>query len=549
MTGWLVRYPRVAPLIVFVLTMLLTGYSVYEIERSEQKRSEVEASMKATELAVAIERRVIANIAFLRAGAALFETLGDVPKPLFKRFVSELRLDENYRGGSGIGWSIAFMPDQAASIEARGRALGVDDYRLWPPPQEALLRRHAILYLEPQTPENLQAMGFNMYSEAVRRKAMDSALRTAKPTVSGIVTLVQDGESSGGPGFLIFMPVYTEDASNLSPAMRSSKLRGFVYSPFRAKQFIDSALLLLPRLGLHFHVYDSQKTEANLLYSTASDVPGSEDSIERPINIAGRTWILSTRPALRGAWSSRGQGTMLAGLAVAILLLLLTRLVISRAEEDRRAFAIQAEQVAIRSTLTRELNHRVKNTLANVISIISLTKRGATDIDNYAEALTGRVRAISATHDILTNSQWAATPLRAVIDAEMAPYFAFEDSRLDITGPDVVLAPNDALSLGLAIHELATNAAKYGALSVPNGRVSITWAREALDKVKIIWQETQGPKVTKPQKSGFGTNLIEKIISYELNSKVALDFLDEGVRCEIIISVRKQSGFTLSQNR
>ena len=266
-------------------------------------------------------------------------------------------------------------------------------------------------------------------------------------------------------------------------------------------------------------------------------------------NIAGRTWILSTRPALLGAWSSRGQGTMLAGLAVAVLLLLLTRLVILRAEEDRRAFAIQAEQVAIRSTLTRELNHRVKNTLANVISIISLTKRGAADIDSYVEALTGRVRAISATHDILTNSQWAATPLRAVINAEMAPYFAFEDSRLDIAGPEVVLAPNDALSLGLAIHELATNATKYGALSVPDGKVSITWTREDLEKVKIIWQETQGPEVAKPQKSGFGTNLIEKIISYELNSKVALDFLDEGVRCEIIVPVRTQNGFTLSQNR
>lgn len=133
-----------------------------------------------------------------------------------------------------------------------------------------------------------------------------------------------------------------------------------------------------------------------------------------------------------------------------------------QALEDETSLRWFEEQASIRNSLTRELNHRVKNTLASVLSIIALTRRRATNLGEFAHGLDGRIRALSATHDLLTRSDWGTTPVRAVVEAELLPYADASDHEVDIAGPDVELAPNDALSLGLAMHELATNAAKYG---------------------------------------------------------------------------------------
>src|SRR5690606_5977956 len=117
-----------------------------------------------------------------------------------------------------------------------------------------------------------------------------------------------------------------------------------------------------------------------------------------------------------------------------------------------------------------------------VLSIIALTRRRATNLHEFADGLDGRIRALSATHDLLTQSDWGTTPIRSVVQAELLPYAQDGDHRIDLQGPDIELAPNDALSLGLATHELATNAAKYGALSKPGGTVSVHWRliKEAL---------------------------------------------------------------------
>ena len=157
--------------------------------------------------------------------------------------------------------------------------------------------------------------------------------------------------------------------------------------------------------------------------------------------------------------------TLLFGLLVAGLLMVVARLLTQQAIEDQTSLDWFAEQNSIRNSLTRELNHRVKNTLANVLSIVSLTRRRATSLDDFADGLDGRIRALSATHDLLTQSDWGthADPRGGRCRARALR--AGRRGALVMAGPDVELAPNDALSLGLAIHELATNAAKYGALS------------------------------------------------------------------------------------
>ena len=219
--------------------------------------------------------------------------------------------------------------------------------------------------------------------------------------------------------------------------------------------------------------------------------------------------------------------------------------------EDRIALAWFEQQSSIRNSLTRELNHRVKNTLANVLSIIALTRRRASNLDDFATSLEGRIRALSATHDLLTQSEWGTTPVRMVLEAELAPYAQGAEAHVAMDGPDVELAPNDALSLGLAIHELATNAAKYGALSTPEGRVHVRWELLGEDRARIAWHERGGPELDPEarRKRGFGTDLIEKIVAHELRNPVELVFEREGVRCSLVIPVRRRGDFEIREGR
>ena len=220
-----------------------------------------------------------------------------------------------------------------------------------------------------------------------------------------------------------------------------------------------------------------------------------------------------------------------------------------RAAEDRKVLEWLTQQNAIRLSLTRELNHRVKNTLANVLSIVSLTRRRSRSIDDFAEGLTGRIRALSATHDLLSQRDWSDALLSEVVTSELAPYLDPTDSHADLEGPDVALAPNDALSLGLALHELATNAAKYGALSTPNGRVSIKWRLTGEDVCEVEWKESGGPPVKAPERRGFGLDLIEKIVSHELKAAVEMDFAPDGVHCRLKVPVRDPGTFAIRQGR
>jgi len=184
--------------------------------------------------------------------------------------------------------------------------------------------------------------------------------------------------------------------------------------------------------------------------------------------------------------------------------------------------------------------------------LLSLTRRRANGLDEFADSLEGRIRALSATHDLLTRTDWGTTPIRAVIEAELQHFRIALGDAILLDGPELELAPNDALSFGLAVHELATNAPKYGALSVAGGQVTIRWrmAEEPAgptDWAEVEWQETGGPPVAQVRRRGFGTELIEKIVAHELRRPVALEFHPEGVRCVLRVPVRRPADFRIRE--
>jgi PAS domain S-box-containing protein len=188
--------------------------------------------------------------------------------------------------------------------------------------------------------------------------------------------------------------------------------------------------------------------------------------------------------------------------------------------------------------LIDELNHRVKNTLATVQSLVSQTARGAPTPEAFRESFEGRLIALSKAHDQLTRHHWESAELREILSASVAPYVGAGPERIVMRGEDIVLRPRAVLTLAMAFHELTTNAAKYGALSLPGGRIEIRWQVAGGDErqmLRIDWVEQNGPVVPEPQRRGFGSKLIEGSIAAELGGSARLAFERSGVRCEIVI--------------
>ena len=193
-----------------------------------------------------------------------------------------------------------------------------------------------------------------------------------------------------------------------------------------------------------------------------------------------------------------------------------------RAEERQRA-------------LVAELDHRVKNALATVSAVISQTRQGSRSVAEFADALEGRIRSMATTQELLSSAQWQGLSLRSLVQRELAPFATYNNTTVD--GPAVLLRAEAGQAMAMVLHELATNAAKYGAYSTKNGRVSVRWDRRLNGRsssyLVFDWQEIGGPPVVAPEKSSYGTSTIRDLISYEFGGTVNLVFAPEGVRCRL----------------
>jgi PAS domain S-box-containing protein len=186
-----------------------------------------------------------------------------------------------------------------------------------------------------------------------------------------------------------------------------------------------------------------------------------------------------------------------------------------------------------------ELNHRVKNTLATVISISAQSKKTATSVDAFHQAFQERLAALSTVHNLLNETFWTGVGLRGLAERVLAPH-ATKD-RVVIGGEDVRLGPIAAVTLGMALYELASNAEKYGALSTPSGQVRVTWRPGAPGRLNLDWEELGGPPVQPPSRRGFGSQLIERILAGELRGEVRLEFPPQGARCTMDMALDRVS--------
>jgi PAS domain S-box-containing protein len=182
--------------------------------------------------------------------------------------------------------------------------------------------------------------------------------------------------------------------------------------------------------------------------------------------------------------------------------------------------------------LAREAEHRTKNILSTVLATVRLSRSDTSD--DLKQLIEGRINALAKVHGLFVQSRWAGAELRTLAIQELSPFCSQTEGRVRIDGPPLMLEPNRAQAIAISLHELATNAAKYGSLSAPDGRVEIVWSRTADGRLSLRWIEAGGPTVTSPTHRGFGTRIMENIIG-QLRGEVRFDWRDQGFACEIAL--------------
>jgi two-component system, chemotaxis family, CheB/CheR fusion protein len=190
------------------------------------------------------------------------------------------------------------------------------------------------------------------------------------------------------------------------------------------------------------------------------------------------------------------------------------------------------DQIAL---LAREAEHRTKNLLALAQATVHLT-HGETP-DEVKAAIDGRLQALARAHALLGESRWAGADLRAMVREELSPYIGNGDAQAEIVGPSLMLDPDGAQAIALAVHELTTNAVKYGALSRPQGRVRIEWQLRVGNRLIVSWTEKGGPPVSPPRRQGFGTRVMERMICGRCSGELDFDWREDGIVCQITLPV------------
>jgi two-component sensor histidine kinase len=217
--------------------------------------------------------------------------------------------------------------------------------------------------------------------------------------------------------------------------------------------------------------------------------------------------------------------------------------VVERNTTERR----QAERR--QQLLLAELNHRVKNTLASVLSIEASTRQSSDTLDSFGRSFEGRVQSLASAHELLAENIWAGIDLRQLLVEELKPYHEGKDPPV-FSGGEVFLPPRAALVLAMVFHELSTNAAKFGALSGPGGSIKVGWRivkASGAGLLRLAWSERGGPRTEKPASEGFGLSFVKRSIAYELHGTAEMLFKPGGLQCRIevpMIELRRDPELT-----
>ncbi|MBX9761253.1 MAG: CHASE domain-containing protein [Beijerinckiaceae bacterium] len=533
----LLSRPAPAAILVIAVGVAATLFAWRVIEGRETRIVAERFENVATQLIAGIQQNQGVHDQALRAGAALLSVTGQIEIGQWRSIYDNLRVADRLPGVQGYGFAEAVTPATRAEHVARIRAQGFPHYAIQPAGDRDFYT--PVTFVEPFDMRNQRAHGFDMFSDPERRKAMLRSAETGATAATGRVRLMQETDQDVQAGFLLYVPVYRTASSEGAGRDPFPGLMGFVYSPVRVSDFLNSIMRSFgPDVGrqMAVEVFDGADPSPEALIYTNGDrnALAPDFVIQRSHDIFGRVWTVRMSPsrAFVDSLDRRGRSEVLfGGIAISLLAGALAWLVTQRQR--------QREEAALRNDMiTREMSHRVKNLLAVIQSIAARTMSGGRSLEEAKVIFSDRLSALARAHSALVDGRWSGALLRDLLEGELAPFGA----RVSMSGPPVRLNAQMAQNMAMAVHELATNAAKYGSLSQNAGVVRIAWRirREPSGPMfSFAWEEAGGPPAHAPEREGFGQTLLRRLIGSSIGSEPVTEYTPLGFRYRFECSLER----------
>jgi two-component sensor histidine kinase/CHASE1-domain containing sensor protein len=536
------RQPWRWPLFVLALSVVATLAAwQYEMERSKllaQERFDRTTVLIATE----IREAMTAYAEALRGAAGLFQASGPVSRDAWVRYLQVLKLASSRPGIQGVSYATVLRSQaEVAEHEHLVRDAGISNYTVRPldGKQDLII---AVDRIEPMDWRNQRALGFNLYSETTRKGALDRAITTGEPVISGKLTLVQETTEESAEevqvGVLMVLPLYREGAPADTPAERRAAVTGFVTSPFRMRDLVQGILSRWHRGAeqlARLEIYDGDARDRdNLLYESPTGATAlARYAAATSIPLYERQWLIraTSTPAFEAQSASKSPLLVaLAGLAFSGVLSALAWSMIRQVQESRRS----EQKIKL---LLHEINHRSKNMLG-VVQVVA-RNTAVSSPEDFVERFSDRISAMAANQDLLVKNDWQGADFAELVRAQLAHIKDMIGTRIVLQGEPMRLSAHAAQTIGMILHELATNAGKYGALSNATGLVTIAWQSapttdDGDERFAMSWIERGGPPVVAPTRRGFGTKVIDELARYEISADVRVGFSPIGFEWHLV---------------
>ena len=478
------------------------------------------------------------HVQALRGGAGFFHASETITPQAWTQYVTDLDFAADFPGIQGMSLNRYLRGQGEKSDFLREiQSLGLDDFTVKPAGVRDIYV--PVVYLDPATVMNRRAVGFDIYSEPNRRAAVNLAIDTGRAAMTAKIILVQENPETNVAtqnGVLLIQPVFDLTMPTATADERRTAVQGFIVAAFRMGDLMNYVLQAGDKDEdglISVRLYDaSTPTPEALLFENSTAIPAAFGST-RTFDLYGRSWTLKTSaPATFNRMGST-QSPFIVAIAGILLSLMMTAFAwqqVQRARDSELAAIKTHENNLHVKSLMHEVNHRSKNLLSVVRAIARLTSKS--DTKDFLTHFSQRIEALSASQDLLVRSAWKGTQMRDLVSSQLAHFDDVVGARVFAHGPDVQLQAAAAQTIGMALHELATNAGKYGALSNQDGRVTISWQICNADdgaQLRISWIESGGPTVSPDITPGFGSVVTGRMAEHGLQGTAQTVYAPTGL--------------------
>lgn len=530
--GLLVRF---VGLVILIATLIAAAASFFYNQSQEADQ--------ASRVAMQLNMRLRDHVGVLEGVRALYQSDTAASGPGIRAYLAALQPNVHSPGMEGVGIAAAMPAGSPAGLEAQLRTNYGRDIAIWPAATDQPIGFGVVL-VEPYTPRRNAALGFDMYSEPIRREAMRRAWQTGRPAASGIVHLAQERATQRKqPGFLIYVPVYARTAApppTASPPAAAAAtapaapvvappgaptvatspgtrpIEAFVYAPFRTHDLMTAVLGEQLRTMDGVEVRAGQGPSAPLVFRHGRI---GWDAHEQKLRVADRQWTIRISYGRFIDRLGRPLGIFLFGVALAVLATQLHRLQRRRIDAAQALAEEQARHAEDRELMMGEMAHRMKNAFARIGALARITLRESDSLEDFEAKFDGRMRALSDAKQMLVTGAHDTVDLGAILRRELELGGLPADRLAAVTGPAVRLNDEGAQALSLAVHEFVTNSIKYGALGGA-GVLDVRWTREEND-IELRWVEAGLAEIPDVANESFGTRFIRSLIERQLKGSWA----------------------------